>query len=367
MNFSFCIYAQKEKYVTLDLAKAIKNSPKEIMLSEIASDIQYIPLETNDNCLIDNSYNIRYMEDDILVGSVGSDGGKFYHFSKDGKYLNKIGSKGNGPEEYPNGLFYFADPTKKYIYVYEWNFMNCYTYNGKFVRRLKSPDLNMGTAELMSQGNIIYSNDMYFSKPNDPLQLFIIDSVGKPISGMKGYVEKNKRYGINLSSRDFIYEFDGETYFKPALENLVYKIIPPKKKEIAWKFEVGSKDIQVERDETSAKNRVKSISVFQIRETPDYLFILYGLEKQTYNGLYDKEKKTFDNVTIKDDLSGGIDVVPAGKSDPKYIQMAYFPKVIKDFKCYTKASLPHRKKELDNLLANLNEEDNPILILITLK
>lgn len=46
------ISAQKEnKIVTIDLTKAIDKPEQIVLLSEIETDIQYIPIETKDKCL----------------------------------------------------------------------------------------------------------------------------------------------------------------------------------------------------------------------------------------------------------------------------------------------------------------------------
>lgn len=45
-----------QKPVVINLAKAISESPKEIMLNELASDIRYVPLETTDDCLMNNEF-----------------------------------------------------------------------------------------------------------------------------------------------------------------------------------------------------------------------------------------------------------------------------------------------------------------------
>ena len=34
----------------------------------------------------------------------------FYRFDKNGKFMNKIGRQGQGPEEYAVGLLFFTDP-----------------------------------------------------------------------------------------------------------------------------------------------------------------------------------------------------------------------------------------------------------------
>jgi hypothetical protein len=359
----YIIFAQNTPIIEINLNKALNASAKEIMLSTIASDIQYIPLETTDNSLLSKSYDVRYMGDEILAGSEGN----FYHFDKNGKFMNVIGQKGNGPGEYNYGMFYFLDNDRKYMYIYEFNYMLCYTYDGRFVRKLQAPDLNMGTAEIFNENHIIYSNDTYFSNTANPLQLFVMDTIGKSIGKIRGHIEKNKRYGVNPTTRDFMYIYDRAVYFKPALENVVYKVISPKNKELAIRFDVGSKDVEVDRNEIRPEDRMKSISVFQIHETDKYIFVLYGYENKFYNGLYDKKTKIFSNVIIKDDLSGGMDIIPAGKCDSRYMCMVYFPEKIREARHYSIASLPERKKEFGQLLSKLKEDDNPILILMTLR
>jgi hypothetical protein len=364
-NYGGYTFAQKQKgaIIEINLDKAIKSSPEEIMLSDIASDIRYIPLETTEECLIGDAYDIRYTGNDILVSSEGN----FYHFDKNGKFLNRIGQKGNGPGEYNFGMFYFLDPVRKYMYIYELGYMLCYSFDGKFIRKLHAPDLNMGTAELFSKDYILYSNDTYFHNPSSPFQLFTMDTLGKSVGKIKGYIEKGKKYGLILSSRDYMYHYDGITYFKPALENMVYKVTTPKKMETVLKFETGSRNIDVSRNERHAKDRMKFISVFQIRETDKYIFMLYGYENKTYSGLYNKKTKTFRNAVIKDDLSGGMDIVPAGKCDSGYLMMVYFPQIIKEAKRYPQASLQDRRKMVDEIISNIENENNPILILITLR
>lgn len=356
-------YAQKTKPVTINLAKAIVEKPQVMMLSEIATDIKYIPLETKDECLFGDGYDIRYMEDGIFAVTNSS----YFRFDKEGKFLNRIGKTGQGPEEYTMGLFYFFDPARKLLCIPQWYDIVCYTYDGKFAKRLSGLTINMGTAEMLNKDYIVYSNDMYFANKQSPDQLFFIDTEGKSLGKMKGYIEEGKRYGMNLTTRDYMYIYDGVTYFKPALENVVYRIDAPKKKSIAWKFECSDKGIDVSQNEIDIKKRGKFIGVYQLLETKNYLFLLYGMGKDTYCGKYDKKEKSFCNVEIKDDLAGGVDFIPAGKCTAGFLEMAYYPIDLKNRKRYPQASLVERKKEIDTVLEQLNEDDNPVLIVATLK
>ena len=353
-----------QKPVVINLAKAISESPKEIMLNELASDIRYVPLETTDDCLMNNEFYImQYTGEDIITSGV-------FHFDKNGKFLNKIGSKGQGPEEYLQGLFAFGDWKNKLLYVQNWTTLTCYGFDGTFVRSVPTPQLNMGAAGLFDENHILYSNDIYYADKANPIQLYMVDSQnGKTVSKWRGHLEENKKYGMILTSRDFMYNYDNSLFYKPALENVIFKILSPKKRQLVYKFDCSGKDIDVSADEVDPKKRFQFLSVYWAKETAQYLFVNYGMKNISRLGIYDKEKKTFTNVTIKDNLAGGYDIHPAWTSDDNHLLMVYYAGgLLQDKeKRYSTGLLPERKKELDELLKNIKEDDNPVVILVTLK
>ena len=353
-----------QKPVVINLAKAISESPKEIMLNEMASDIRYVPLETTDDCLMNNEFYImQYTGEDIITSGI-------FHFDKNGKFLNKIGSKGQGPEEYLQGLFAFGDWKNKLLYVQNWTTLTCYGFDGTFVRSVPTPQLNMGAAGLFDENHILYSNDIYYADKANPIQLYMVDSQnGKTVSKWRGHLEENKKYGMILTSRDFMYNYDNSLFYKPALENVIFKILSPKKRQLVYKFDCSGKDIDVSADEVDPKKRFQFLSVYWAKETAQYLFVNYGMKNISRLGIYDKEKKTFTNVTIKDNLAGGYDIHPAWTSDDNHLLMVYYAGgLLQDKeKRYSTGLLPERKKELDELLKNIKEDDNPVVILVTLK
>lgn len=353
-----------QKPVVINLAKAISESPKEIMLNELASDIRYVPLETTDDCLMNNEFYImQYTGEDIITSGI-------FHFDKNGKFLNKIGSKGQGPEEYLQGLFAFGDWKNKLLYVQNWTTLTCYGFDGTFVRSIPTPQLNMGAAGLFDENHILYSNDIYYADKANPIQLYMVDSQnGKTVSKWRGHLEENKKYGMILTSRDFMYNYDNSLFYKPALENVIFKILSPQKRQLVYKFDCSGKDIDVSADEVDPKKRFQFLSVYWAKETAQYLFVNYGMKNISRLGIYDKEKKTFTNVTIKDNLAGGYDIHPAWTSDDNHLLMVYYAGgLLQDKeKRYSTGLLPERKKELDELLKNIKEDDNPVVILVTLK
>lgn len=104
-------------------------------LSDIASDLSVVTLETNPDCLIgvfsallylDNEYIIFRSDKTILV------------FDGEGKFLNKINALGNGPGEYNSIVSSFVDNTNKHIYIVDYEQVLVYNYNGDFIRSYKT-------------------------------------------------------------------------------------------------------------------------------------------------------------------------------------------------------------------------------------
>ena len=90
-------------------------------LSDYVSEIKYIPLETNDSVLIGEIRQINYENEKILIGDHT---GNCYLFNNNGKFIRKIGKRGQGPNEYlflnqaiiHENLIYLKDAVKMLIY-----------------------------------------------------------------------------------------------------------------------------------------------------------------------------------------------------------------------------------------------------------
>lgn len=123
LTLVLCAFINKDKGL-VDVID-ITSTPKSTMtnLSEIASDIDYIPLETNENSLINRILNLKVQGNYIYVGTLES----VLCFSKSGKYLFGLSKKGRGPDEYEFLLDFdvnasntvLAIPSRKNIVLYK--------------------------------------------------------------------------------------------------------------------------------------------------------------------------------------------------------------------------------------------------------
>jgi hypothetical protein len=108
-----------------------------VKMSEVFSEINYLPLETNPNCLI-GYMNIPDFGKDILIRSYsgavnGSQG--IYRFSDKGKYLNKIGNIGRGPGEYQDNTDVVLVQDTVFVVSSFSNDILCYSLTGTFLKK----------------------------------------------------------------------------------------------------------------------------------------------------------------------------------------------------------------------------------------
>lgn len=90
-----CSVGKKEGDQTVDIEANINNF-KGIKLSELANDIEYIPLQTDSTNMLDHIHNIAISDKYISINGINA----CFLYNRNGKYLSQIGRKGKGPGEY---------------------------------------------------------------------------------------------------------------------------------------------------------------------------------------------------------------------------------------------------------------------------
>jgi hypothetical protein len=136
--FTFCLFLINQLVVgqsgdgNIIRLKADFANSKKVKMSDLFSEIRYLPLETNPNCLI-GYMNIPVFGKDILVKSHDG-GGNIYRFSRDGKFLNEIGKKGRGPGEYVDNVDVRLIGDTVFVVSNFTNNIICYSLKGEFLK-----------------------------------------------------------------------------------------------------------------------------------------------------------------------------------------------------------------------------------------
>ena len=108
-------------------------------LVELVSSIEIIPLETDSVHIIGSQKDLIVSDDSYIISDASN--GNIFRYSLDGRFQNKIGNAGRGPEEYTHFnnvqlvdslLYVFSNPSKELVYSLNGEFISSTVYRNEY-------------------------------------------------------------------------------------------------------------------------------------------------------------------------------------------------------------------------------------------
>lgn len=322
-----------------------------IGLSEIAKDVRYIPLETSEECLLSDELQLYYSSEYIFVGDQKIQ--KFYRFDKDGKFLNAIGKKGEGPEEYPMALFFYVDEKEKNVYLTSSQTQSLYRYDysGTYKGEIKLSETPWMIEKL--DGNfLVYNNGFNRIKRDAVKELLLFNPKGEVVKSLPSTI-KDEKLDMLLMEFPFFYSFNSRLYYKNPLLDDVFLIEENLKLKPVYKINTGSPKREKEGYK-DLKKYAQNLSVRSIFENSKLRLITYVYKDSFHYFLVDKKSGKAANVGkdtpgFTDDIKGG----------PLFMPYRLFNS---DQNVFI-AVLPSE----DAAFMNRNPDDNPVIVVAELK
>ena len=130
-----CSQKQNDGFITVDVTKS--SYPKKELVLQDFMDVEYIPLETNDEFVNQGHVN-AIGEKYIIVTNYGNDGDIFV-YDRNGKAIRKINRKGQGGEEYISFSGITLDEENEELFINDHHAKRIVVYDleGNFKRRFK--------------------------------------------------------------------------------------------------------------------------------------------------------------------------------------------------------------------------------------
>lgn len=355
---------------------------QKITLSDIAEDIEYIPLNSKKFF----SFILSPQITDSLIIFNGGQGSGIFEYSRDGSFIREIGRNGRGPGEYQYGVDITLDDKNQRIYIYEQGKFLVYDFKGKLVRDIKI-STNSDFSEIEYHNSKLYlfaalTNNKYF---NPPYNWIILDTLGNEISTKKnsisGFPESKSTIGIYSND---MYKFNDKIYYWNYFNDTIFEL-----QDTAYKAAYLFKNDEyrlIPEISGNAENFIgknKYYVVISLFESQHYLFINYRQYNKSHLCIYNKQEEIFRNYTIPEgeevvlinDIDGGLPF-PLEEmielENREYLVASINPIELKEyiasdeFKNST-PKFPEKKKELEQLANSLDENDNPVLMLVKLK
>ena len=386
---------QEKSFYTIDLSKDFSGSDNQtLLLSDIVEDVEYVKLETTDDCLVAGSVRGFITNDDIYTLNKFSDEKLLRFDRKTGKFISQIGSIGQGPKEMIDPGFVFAKDSLVYVSSSISNKVYVYTNENQFVRsvpfckdRSSSEDGAGQTISVIDHQYIVrHPGQLQASfNCNQYIAADVIDMNSNRLFAMR---DTSDVYGIMLTlDWDPIrWYYKGNINFYNEPDRTVYavtkdSIIP------RYYFNLGDNKWPV-IDGKLTKEFFKYIKFKSFRETEDYLYLYWNQSQKGYFARFNKKTETLDVQEqakfwgggwtlgvpgLKNDIDGcnrNVDFIRLMDEQSSIVNMISasgkedYIKVLKESQ---EVKFPEKRQQLLKLLEEMGEEDNQILAIYKLK
>jgi hypothetical protein len=405
----FLFNACNKKIEPIPLIEIEKNINKfePFRLSDLNCELEYIVLETTSEALL---MDIRFLDlssEYVVV----TDRDNCLLFDRNGKFISKISSQGRGPGE--NIFFTQIKILNDKIFLPNVTLheINIFNTKGKFLNTLKSP----GRFSAIESINWMPLSDSSFlvQIPNDTgieeHRIAHINFYGEIIKKYANTTFFNCSHeGCLINRRADFYTYNDNIYYKELLNDTIWQLKDDYLKpeyilnlgKFGFSFEHKALSYPVYLEKVHEGIFAKKVFGFQ-----DYIIInldfmqhypfefresyfnpLVGDRIRNYDiiGMYNKLTEEFSLVApsnsddqieptgFENDFDGGINFMPRYAANDTLIVSWFEPYQLKmyvaseSFKNST-PKYPEMKKELEKLAARLDENDNPVLMLVKLK
>lgn len=363
---------------------------KTLKLSSFANDIEYLKLETTDQCLI--SRIDKYDKHKNLIFLFDSESRALFVFDKAGKFKYKISKKGKGPGELVFMTTFFIDKHSDRIEIWDQGKQAIIVYdiNGRYIDEVKLENLNIVNFEKTPSGDYFVYNgprETIYSKSKDLHSVFLFDSNFKLKSSYLPIFEPTLHWPPTMPPK-YLSRTDGSLILVPFLRNIVYSFnldshnFKPKYFINFGQYNLPDKIIE-EHNPNSRKRAsseksyvdfmfnylpkspyAKEISTFY--ESKSYIYFTYDFSKMCHALYSKKSKTTITGSRVINDIDEGIAFDPPigilGLNNDMIFGFLSPNELIKK----TNNSKTVNNK-LQSLINSLTPLDNPIIYYITLK
>ena len=299
-----------------------ENMPEgKIGLYDIVESIEYVPLETKEECLIGNGV-LCDMDDQYMLISY-PEGDSLYLFDRKGKFIRSIGTQGIDPEEYMYAGYSFLDTENRCIIVADRGKALFFDLRGRFLWSSPIP-IDDRTTQLYSHGRFIRMAKSYLYRDSVYSVYTIYDQKGKlrkeAVRSVRIPLQADKAYRIAFAActTASAYVYNNMPHVWEYLNDTVYVIDGLNNFHPKYVFHLGKYKVtpEIQGDMKHFHERAANcVIVNALIETSDYLLIQYYyqsyLQMKSHYCYYDKkEKRTYRFDTengFPNDYDGGFD------------------------------------------------------------
>jgi len=354
------------------------NKSSLLILSDYAESIEYIPLETTDIALLTGDERIEFNANHFIVFAQ-----ECYIFKRNGYFLKKIGKVGRGPNEYSSArsgyyfpgdsLLFFNDPSRRGLISY--------SIKGSF---MKNSMLNRDFLMIRSISDSLFAGYRAFIQGDSDWNTLIVNCKGDSVSSIPNKYHFEGNSNMYFNHEVVMYYFNCTLHIKEMYSDTIFSFNDKGIHTPKYILELGNLNIPQDIRNWDFERFRNSIGrdfffVNEIYETDKYLVFKYNHDNKRNNlMIFNKQTGEIDNFPenersggINNDVDGGPNFIPEHNDNNIFLQKinAFELKTHVESEAFKNSTpkYPEKKKELEELAATLDENDNPVLMLVKLK
>ncbi|MDX2413918.1 MAG: 6-bladed beta-propeller [Bacteroidales bacterium] len=362
----------------IELYSARKNL-KETKLSDYAKSIKYIKIDSS--LLIQSVWSLRTDGEYLGLINFSNDlkSRSAVLLDKDGGLVRKIGAQGNGPGEFfsPRDIALFPE-SRTIILDDNHGALLKYDYDGNFLDRTKIHYFSSPVIPLSDSTFALFKTSDYGEGGTDMIKIFNLKlEVKKTMidrskySGIYTQLGTASSFNVDNTGIHFWIGYSDTSYFLTDKMGLI-----PENH-----YNIGPSQLTNELQYSNPKSRFKEYeyiaSTITIRENS---FITYFDHGERYYMIHNskldktssiKSSLSFPYAGLENDIDGGVSFFPAEQLTGKTYYRSLDPLKLLKHKDELIENAKSQGIETDNeffsLLESINENDNPILMLVEMK
>lgn len=289
---------------------------KEITLSSVIKRLEYVPLNTPKNLPVDILLSVKISNDYIFALDRSQ---HLFRFDKDGNFLNLIGQKGEGPEDYLGVVSFDIDDKKKIVYlldIYKHK-VKKYSMSGKYIGSIDVPE-DIVNVTLKNDSCFIGYKPWYMSDDNvDRLILFTENFKSLETFTLNKFDNK-KNVKIDIFRMAEFYNTSGKSYIRIPFDNTIHTIAENNNIHKNFFIELGNyllpKDIAVNTELYNKNIDSQYLFELNVKHIDNWVYISYFYNKEHYRVVYDINSKSFYTISKGRNLKGITNDIDNGAS-----------------------------------------------------
>ena len=379
----------EDELIYINLEDILQKEGSEL-LSSAASEIHYIPLETNKQSVIRSISKVVIWEEKLLIGELFN----LKLFDRTGKYIRHISQTGSGPADFRHVNNILVNPSSNEFYIITQFKAIKFDSQASFIKNIRLENVSdyvpaiYNTGIFTPDGTFLFymiNSDWVVGDTTTVYSLIKVDTLGTTLAYYENqfprYYESIKM-PYRLSFRPlYVYdnhvrfiEFGHDTLYTIQHEQMIpYAVVDLGKMKTNHTPELPQISMIDPREIEDALANKPGLSLVNLYENNSFLFITLAkgfMSDIRYNTVYNKqtgELNLLKEEGLTNDLDGGIAFYPrkieANGDMIMWKSAEVFKEEIlsKDYDAQ-KAKYGERFEKVYRLAESLQDDDNPIII-----